>query len=133
MTQQLWHYTCEHAADKIGERGVLLPGAELNKDLPEWLWWANYVWLTDLPAANRGALGLTSYAIECDRTEYRYRVLDARHVRSWISIRRTLSHPEDVEDATLDGRPAHWYVSTHPVPVVLDQPEDGWTVRPDVR
>lgn len=116
----LWHYTCRHTYEAIGESGLLLPACQLvDKTLDDY-WPALFVWLTDLGAPLRHALGLTSYIAKCNRIEYRYRVTDTSGVQPWVYMRRHVSDPEALELA--DGaKPRHWYVARAPVPVVLDQ------------
>jgi len=93
--------------------------------LPDWLWVADYVWLTDLPHAQPSSLGLTRHLIECDRSAHRYRVTEAVDVQPWRTVR--LRYSSDVDAAlraSLESEPgirlSHWYVTTEPVPVVLD-------------
>jgi len=115
MSTALWHYTCDHGREGIGEFGVLLPGRSLAPDrMPSDYWPANFVWLTDLERPNRGALGLSSWWIRCDRTAHRYRVALADTITPWMRARRTVENPEFLED--IEGaRPRHWYVSREPV------------------
>lgn len=114
----LWHYTCEHGYAGIGDRGQLWPAYALtNRIPPEW-WPARLVWLTDLAAPDRAGLGLTSAVSACDRTAYRYRVTDDLDVIPWVRVRRQF--PADVLEDLPGTRPRHWYVSSNPVPVILD-------------
>lgn len=107
----LYHYTCEHAALDIGERGTLRPHLGL-------------IWLTDLDVPMRDALGLTSNTLACDRTAFRYRVLDDTPCMWWIGwsrLRQESWRPWVAELEAAPGvRPVHWWVSTAPVPVVAD-------------
>ena len=105
-TPTLWHYTCQHAHDKITD--TLRPGLD------------GFVWLTDLDAPYMQALGLTRYLLACDRTAHRYRVTDTRDVMPYVTIRSTLDTLRRV-GLEVDGTlPRHWYVSTTHVPVVYD-------------
>jgi hypothetical protein len=113
----VFHYTCEHGRAALGDSGELMTGRMLNPRMPAWLWMSDLVWMTDLSVPIRDALGLTMRLTGCDRTRHRYVVTDATHVVPWTSVRRTVSHPEDVEDVP-GARPAHWYVSRVPVPVL---------------
>ncbi|HEX5972559.1 MAG TPA: hypothetical protein VFY85_11570 [Gemmatimonadaceae bacterium] len=126
----LYHYTCAHGCQAIGETGVLVPIRRLAP--PESLasltehrvppWMADLIWLTDLDFPMRAALGLTSYTLGCDRTSYRYRVLDESTARPWLKVRRELVGGLDLELA--DGAmPRHWWVSWAPVPVEYDPAE----------
>ena len=120
-----WHYTCDHSREAIGEAGTLVPARLLNPTLPEWLWVGSFVWMTNLPHALAVSLGLTRHLIDCDRTAHRYRVTDDRDVQPWRDVRRQYTGEVDatLRDA-LESEPgirlSHWYVSTEPVPVVLD-------------
>jgi hypothetical protein len=114
-TATLWHYTCEHGRLRIGARGALRPGLDA------------LVWLTDLEAPHRDALGLSSALIACDRTRHRYRVTDVADVVPWVTMRNAL---DPVRVAAVEATPGvmvrHWFVSMRPVPAVLDERE----VRP---
>lgn len=106
-TPLLWHYTCRHGHDAI--RGWLHPGTD------------GMIWLTDLDAPIRDALGLTMHLTNCDRTEYRYAVLDTSEVVPWWLARKL---PDVVEPARREAletargaMPMHWWVAATPVPV----------------
>jgi hypothetical protein len=116
----LWHYTCDHGRDAIGDRGNLVPLATLRPD-KRMTWQGRLVWLTDLERPQRDALGLTSHILNCDRTVHRYRVTDAALTRRWTSIARDLprGYREALESAP-GARPRHWWVSENPVPVEYD-------------
>lgn len=119
MIADLYHYTCDHGHQAIGAAGSILPGARLT-DRPT-PWPARFVWLTDLERPLRQALGLTSYVLSCDRTRFRYRATDTSMVAPWWAVARHLPREvrEELEGA-VGARPAHWYVSAEPVPVVFD-------------
>ena len=108
----VYHYTCRHTAKRIGRRGVLVPTPQ------PFLGGVELVWLTDLADPDREGLGLTSNMIACDRTEVRYRVLDASTVQAWrtYKLRLDRSHVSALE---FGHRHGSWYVSTAPVPVEL--------------
>jgi hypothetical protein len=106
----VYHYTCRHAARRIGRRGVLVPTPQ------PFLGGVALVWLTNLDEADREGLGLTSNTIACDRTEVRYRVLDASTVQAWRTYRVRLDRSL-VSALELGRRHAAWYVSAAPVPV----------------
>lgn len=119
----LYHYTCGHARERIGDTGRLLSAAELVDDWRELaaLPTSALVWLTDLTTPIRDALGLSSNLTPCDRTAFRYRVLDTSTVVPWLYVRRDfpLAIVEGLEAAP-GARPAHWYVSRLPVDVTYD-------------
>jgi len=122
---ELYHYTCEHSAEALGKGEVtLLPMVDLigKPDPVPDLWWpGRAVWLTDLDRPERNALGLTSNILLCDRTTHRYRVLSAARVYRWTTFARTLPRESRaLLEYTYLARPAHWFVSAHPVPAVFD-------------
>lgn len=137
-SRTLWHYTCAHGREAIGESGVLLPACQLVADdkraelVASW-WPSTVVWLTDLRVPLRAALGLTSVALSCDRTAYRYRVLDPAGCVAYTpfyrrSVLRAGHSVVPLENVT-GVRPRHWWVSTIPVPVEFD-PAPVMAVRP---
>lgn len=116
----LWHYTCEHGREELGDGGLLLPAVELTSSRPV-PWTAYVVWLTDLTPPDRDALGLTSRLLTCDRTAHRYRVTDEANVVPWHVLARTLTREmRDELEAARGARPAHWYISAVPVPALYD-------------
>lgn len=110
----LWHYTCPHGRIRIGKRGSLRPGLD------------GLVWLTDLDVAHRDALGLSMTLIDCDRTAYRYRVLDGALVIPWTRARRLLDPVRvDAIESTPGVLVRHWFVCPTPVRAELDEPVGG--------
>jgi hypothetical protein len=99
----LYHYTCDDGRRGIGDEGLLRPHSH------------NVVWLTDLDAPIREALGLTSYHLKCDRTKHRYRATDTSTCVRWVDYEHR-SRSIEIEGT----RPMHWWVSPEPVPVVYD-------------
>jgi hypothetical protein len=78
-------------------------------------------WFTDLDHPYREALGLTMSTVGiCDRTTYRYRVLDAAGVVPWLHSAERARWPQlrALERAT-GAMPRHWYVAAVPVAVEL--------------
>lgn len=121
---RLYHFTCDHARRRLGDGGMLLPawdqvppGARRDALPPS----ASFVWLTDLDVPIPGVLGLTSDLLDCDRTAHRYRVVaSSGPVVPWTAARKRL---DPVFLDQLEQPPAmlrHWFVSTLPVRVVLD-------------
>lgn len=123
----LWHYTCEHSAAKLGPLALLLPPIWQLDSVPEGLPRSAFallglVWATDLddPEPYSPRLGLTAATITCDRTEIRYAVAEAAMTR-WGRVRSRL--PADLVEAleTAPGaEPARWWVAEGPVEAVLD-------------
>lgn len=122
----LWHYTCEdHGRAGLGAGGKLLSIRELWPDLVDRfpahaVEQADLIWLTDLDLPVRGALGLTSRSITCDRIAYRYEVV-AGETWPWMTMRHTVNPRlvADLEEAP-GAMPVHWYVATEPVSVVYN-------------
>lgn len=119
MTGDLFHFTCDHGRQQIGDTGTLLPASKLtDKQAP---WPARYVWLTDMARPDRNALGLTSHTLNCDRIEHRYRVTDPTGVVPWHRVARLLSREQrDLLEAEPGARPMHWFVALRGIPVVYD-------------
>lgn len=123
----LWHYTCDHGQKALSGRGLLLPPFDQQPDLVDEVANADLVvllsliWMTDLPAPDRLGLGLTSYAITCNRTRYRYRVTDAADAVPYWAMAHSFGarFRADLESAP-GARPSRWWTSTRPVPVVYD-------------
>lgn len=118
----LVHYTCRDAAPLIAATGILRPNAS-RIVLAEPL-----VWLTDLRPGDVPdldlALGLRGQLVTCDRTEYRFEVLDASGVEHWPAYARRMIRAgrlsrlaREALDSTPGGFPVHWWVATAPVPV----------------
>lgn len=118
MSGELFHFTCDHGREGIARDGVLRPNR--HPYLPEPL-----VWLTDLWTPMRHGLGLTSYSLSCDRTEYRFDVESARSAEHWPRYARRLGLSRAVRDE-LEGlpgvQPMHWWVATAPVLVMSRTP-----------
>lgn len=108
----LWHYTCEHSLAGIRRDGRLRPFP--HPLLPEPL-----VWLTDLDAAWPEALGLTSRVQKCDRTAHRFQAASTATAAPWLRYRRRVQ-PEarGALESAPGAMPAHWWISTSPVPIV---------------
>lgn len=122
----LWHYTCQHGRNALGRVGVVKPLAMWNPRasarLGPWDALGTLSWFTDLETPVADALGLTSRTIECDRTAYRYRVLDATHIVRWLGSEWRARYPELRSLEIVAGAlPMHWYVSGYVVPVELDE------------
>lgn len=101
----LWHYTCEHGHALIqAQRAIILRPSPVS----------GWLWLTDLEAAPREALGLTMHYIKCDRMEYRYQVTDPEAL-PWMSIRHLVDAGlrERLEGAA-GVMPRHWFVAFKP-------------------
>lgn len=110
----LYHYTCWHSAEQLGEAGTLEPRGILP-----------LVWATDLDHPDRNGLGLTMRILDCDRGEFRYRVVDEDEAlfAHWADVKRARALPVDYAAAleAADGvLPMHWWVAIDPVRVIRD-------------
>lgn len=106
----LYSYTCDH-----GKEGILASGSILKPNMRG----DGLVWLTDLPVADRAALGLTSYILRCDRTRWRFTV-DSRQpgITAWVDwcrAHRITRQLRERYEGTYGARPLHWWVSDRPV------------------
>lgn len=110
---KLYHYTCAHS----------VPGIEKDRWLKGRAWpflpeAGELVHLTDLDVPDRAALQLTSYTLNCDRTEYRVTCWTTEAIH-WPKFARTI--PVDVRRELEDepgALPMHWYVCRMPVAVL---------------
>lgn len=113
-TPRLWHYTCSHGHARLGDRGDLV---RIRDQVPAVTGWATtVVWATDLDTPLVLALGLTSYALSCDRTAHRYRVLEPERFEWWPAWSRRSLPPQAWKalESPPGTMPAHWWVSTSP-------------------
>lgn len=114
----LWHFTCaDHGHAALGGSGLLRPYPHLL--IPRL---GPVVWLTDDPAPQRDAVGLTSEFITCDRLAYRYRVDPTSECLPWPALRH-LASPTALRDLESFGKPETWWISRAPIRAVLDMPQ----------
>jgi hypothetical protein len=102
----LYHFTCQHMADEIEEKGILVPAAQTFVNV-------SLVWLTDMDKFDRDALGLTGHLLDCDRGDVMYRVTDyIKKPVPWIgSIWHSQADPF-VQAHLHRGRdPRRWWVT----------------------
>lgn len=122
----LWHYTCEHGRWGIGEQGFVYPMAayapEAAARMPEeWRWLSTLAWFTDRTDLTPVALGLQASIIKCDRSQFRYRVLDTSRCTRWLEVAKDYPRDTRVELGIGDHMPGAWWVATLPVPVELEK------------
>lgn len=82
------------------------------------------VWLTDLDQPDRQALGLTSFILDCDRTEHRF-VLPGDSGERWVDWCRRVRLPRarrDLLEMADGAQPLRWWVSERPIPLAGDRP-----------
>lgn len=108
----LYHYTCRHSAEGIERDGFLSPHPQPV------LAGLCLVWLTDLDHPDRAALGLTSYSLECDRTEFRVTAGTSVAV-PWPAYRRAcgLGRAARALETAPGALPMHWWVVAGRAPV----------------
>ena len=115
----LWHYTCEHGVEGILTDGTVNP--TLNPVLTD----AHgapvtLAWFTDLDTPWRDALGLTSHTLRCDRTAYRFVVVEPEKCTRWVTVRGTYPRAAvDALESAPGAMPMHWWVAAGPVRAVL--------------
>lgn len=121
---ELYHYTCQHGREGIGDRGTLILPSEVKKSHLRNRLYGPYaeldglIWMTDLDSPVRSGLGLTRVITSCDRTEHRYRVVDQRSVVRYVAMRRSLNPLlARLLESAPGAMPMHWWVSAEPVPV----------------
>ena len=122
----LYHYTCRHGRAHLGYAGTVLPPiihspAAMADLQPFQRGLALLCWFTDLDEAIAPALGLTSATLVCDRTQYRYWVLNGQDVQPWLTSRFRRDPFLRKLELTPGAMPRHWWVADHGVGVALDR------------
>lgn len=110
---RLYHFTCEHGAERIVQEGLLRPNPLLKPSV---------IWLTNLSDAPREWLGLTSIILECDRTQYRFsaEVEEPERYVDWAKRVRLSRRVRDAWELAPGALPMHWWISETPLPVLRD-------------
>ena len=109
MRPTLYHMTCSHGRKGIGLRGRIVPQSVTK---PPWLP-IPLVWMTSSLDVTAEELGLTSFMLECDRTEYVYVVSGLGPVRWLESPWRTEEAARVLEQP--GTKPDVWWVSARSV------------------
>lgn len=120
----LYHFTCQHGRDGIGDSGQLLIPREVRNQHSNrtelhgmYAELDGLIWMTDLDRPHREGLGLHNEFTACDRAEHRYVVVDGGAVR-YVTVRRTLNRTlADLLESAPGAMPMHWWVATSPVAV----------------
>lgn len=116
VPQRLYHYTCSHSIEEIDRTGRLEPNN-------------GFIWATDLYPPIRGALGLTSTILKCDRLAACYLVDPGKFVR-WMAIRKEQPRWMLQLEESDGAMPMHWFVSRDPVSAVrLEEWAPVWAGR----
>lgn len=115
----LYHYCCAHSVAGINRDGMVRSTFDQKPDVdlgPV----TGFSWFTDLDVPIAAALGLTSFTLDCDRTEARFTVTDPSSIVPWVAARRLLPR---WFVAGLEGAPGvmpmHWWLSASPVSVAV--------------
>lgn len=130
MTGTLWHYTCAHTWEALGDSGTLTPPWWQLHSVPqamprEAIALLGLVWATDMDPPERHALGLTSATLRCDRMSHRYAV-DAEYFIRWGAMRHRLPRRlVDELELTAGAQPGRWWVTDTPVPGAHHDPTYG--------
>lgn len=107
---RLFHFTCDHGHDALGNRGELRPIVEHP------FLHIKVVWLTSDPWPDRESTGLGMTITRCDRMQYRYMVTDLSNCRRWLdSPERTGAPVDAVADLESYGDPEQWWIASEPV------------------
>lgn len=110
----LYHFTCAH-----GRRGLQLAGVLALYSQPL-LGGVHATWATDMDQPDADALGLTAVLLQCDRTQYRYRVTDDGAFVWWPDWWPGRVDPSTVSMLTFPPKaPRRWWIATVPAPVEL--------------
>jgi hypothetical protein len=125
-TPVLWHFTCEHGREAIGEASMVLPIAMFDPKAARLLpWWfepmAGISWWTD-QADGQGSV-VTSKPTEagCERWQYRYRALDVERAIPYGRWARALEpRVRFVLETTPGAMPGTWWVAENAMPARLD-------------
>ena len=113
---RLFHFTCEHGHQALGNRGFLVPQIEhpyLHIKVS---------WLTTEETPDRTRTGLGMTFTRCDRMQYRYVVsgLAVELCRPWpTSPERAGAQATAVWMLEEYGDPEHWWITDEPVPARL--------------
>jgi len=120
---RLYHYTCSHSRSKILLDGILKPNERSYRHL---------LWLTDLEVPDVRGLGLTSFMLRCDRTEWRVAV-ETEIAVPWTRYahdNRVEWQVREVLEGATGARPLHWWVSEVDIPIrVIERAEKGAKCR----
>ena len=112
----LYHYTCSHRASGIEQTGYVA-SLDYLQGQPSGMVGAKFAWFTDLDIPHPRVLGLTSFFLDCDRTECRFRVTDDCHIMRYLDVRRRFRSLWPLEEVP-GVMPAHWWLASEPVPAV---------------
>lgn len=111
----LRHYSCSHARTRI-LKDMTLRATDQS--------YGHLIWLTDLERPDVLALGLTSFMLRCDRTEYRITVETDQAV-PWTEWAHDNHVPLPIRlglDGNPGAQPRRWWVSTSEIPVLGIEP-----------
>lgn len=112
----LYHFTCtDHGVTGIANTGIIRPWSHpLLAEL------GPIIWMTDLPAPSREAVGLSSGFLACDRLEWCFEITTAavRPLLWWPEIRH-FCNVSTVTDLEAGARPSHWWLTTVPIDIEL--------------
>ena len=113
-----YHFTCDH-----GHRGLIEEGHTLPVPQPV-LKGVRLSWFTTNPKGDGTALD-APLLLTCDRLEYRFRVTDDTDLRPWLGSHEQAAMPPIIQRVLHNryGNPAEWYISSHPVPVEVGDPQ----------
>jgi len=115
--ERLYHFTCIDGHRYIETTGALQPQPNC---------WP-FIWLTSEADPDFEATGLQAFSVstlDCDRTEYRYIVTDLTTCRPWLGSPERIfvsGNSSFLHALEQFGDPEHWWITTQPVPCLLDE------------
>jgi len=137
----LWHYTCGHRAADLHKDGYLRPGLEVSPPGARYLAKLNPIlnaighvgWVTDLDdlcVYNGHKVGIAPpELISCDRTMFRFRVLEPRGILPWMMVAPWWGPVAEILEQAVPGfEPVHVFIATRPVPVEFSPHHAGQTI-----
>ena len=108
----LVHYTCGHNFEEILTSGLVRPAPQPVLGHRALSWWTDITWPTPM-----GGLGLTSYLLSCDRTQYMVKAADVSSIIPWVEWASDLPRLQRGLLETPGTLPMHWFVSEVDVPI----------------
>jgi hypothetical protein len=125
-TPVLWHFTCEHGREGIGEAGNVWPMAMFDPDAAERLpWWfepmGGISWWTDQGDGQGSVVTSRATSSGCERWLYRYRALDSERAIPYGRWARVLEpRVRFILEHAPGALPGTWWVAENSMPARLD-------------
>lgn len=114
----LFHYTCDHGQRGLRELGFTKPNLHPAIGV-------SLTWFTTADTPDEAQLGLTHDTLECDRTSFRYLVVDAEpedKIEPWLgSMTQARTSPFVQAELHRHGKLETWWIATVPVLIVREE------------